>query len=135
MEIFSIPHLLPPIYHIFTCVDPDPGSYSEDGSGFTKLLNRYRYGSNLDPDQPQATTLLNIEVEEAQNYQPYRTNRTHHLLSGHLLDLPVDLLHGGSQLEQLLPRLSLLALADKQVPETRQMFQLHRKQFFGKFRA
>ena len=73
MEIFSILHLLPPIYHIFTCVDPDPGSYSEDGSGFTKLLNRYRYGSNLDPDQPQATTLLNIEEEEAQNYQTYRT--------------------------------------------------------------
>ena len=41
-------HLLPLIYPIFACVDPD--TYTEHGHGSTKLLNRYRFVSNLDPD-------------------------------------------------------------------------------------
>ena len=38
VELFSsILNLLPQMYPIFTCVDPDP--YSDYGSGSTKLLN------------------------------------------------------------------------------------------------
>ena len=47
MSSSSILHLLPVIFLIFTCVDPDP--YSEFGSGSAKVLNS-EYESNLDPN-------------------------------------------------------------------------------------
>ena len=42
-------HLLPLIYPIFTCVDPDPYLEYESGSRSAKLLNS-EYRSNFDPD-------------------------------------------------------------------------------------